>query len=189
MIFFYAALGIVRGPAITLHHMDLNDGYSVLMRAIQSPVEKLQVKAAFLLSALCGRDNPGKLTETLVKMGLIEQVAALLCSESLLPDTRLMNLVAPGNKLLVLRKITFSTNVTFTDVSFCRENLLGILNGLTNGNYLPALRECRRPELCLQLTLDRHRKEAKEEESIDEVQACISLLDRLFGDRDIGQDR
>jgi len=30
-----------------------NDGFSVLMRAMQSDVDKLKVKAAFMLSSIC----------------------------------------------------------------------------------------------------------------------------------------
>ncbi|XP_043282161.1 hsp70-binding protein 1 [Venturia canescens] len=153
----YAVSCIVRGHPLSLRYMDINDGYSILFRAIQSPVEKLQVKSAFLLCALCNRDNAGSLRETLVRMGLIEQVAGLLTSGSLLPDTR--------------------------------EQMLGILKGLTNDNYLAALRECRRPELCLKLTLERHYRETKAEESIDEAETCRCLLDRLFSDRDMGQER
>lgn len=67
--------------------------------------------------------------------------------------------------------------------------MLGILQGLTNENYLPALRECRRPELCLKLTLERHFRETKAEESVDEAETCRCLLDRLFSDRDMGQER
>lgn len=137
--------------------MEKHDGYSILMRAIQSPVEKLQIKSAFLLSALCNKDNDNKLKTTLVKMGLIEQAAGLLAMGSLLPETR--------------------------------EQLLGVLNGLTNNNFLPALVECRRPELCLRQTLERHLRESREEGSTDREDICKELLDKLFLDQDIDQER
>lgn len=68
--------------------METHDGYSVLMRAMQSPVEKLQIKSAFLLSCLCNRDKGNELKLTLIKMGLIEQAAGLLAMVNLLPDTK-----------------------------------------------------------------------------------------------------
>lgn len=74
----------------SLLEMDKHDGYSVLMRAMQSPVEKLQIKSAFLLSALCGIDGSDKIKATLVKMGLIEQIAGLLKIQNILPETRYM---------------------------------------------------------------------------------------------------
>lgn len=86
--FHYLFLGIVRGHALALRYMEINDGYSVLMRAIQSPVEKLQIKSAFLLSSLCNKDKGNDLKLTLIKMGLIEQAAGLLAMGSLLPETR-----------------------------------------------------------------------------------------------------
>lgn len=86
-------LGIVRGHAIGLRYMEINDGYSVLMRAIQSPVEKLQIKSAFLLSSLCNREKANDLKSTLIKMGLIEQAAGLLAMGSLLPETRYNNII------------------------------------------------------------------------------------------------
>lgn len=81
-------IGIVRGHPKSLEYIDKYDGYSVLLRAIQSPVEKLQIKSAFLLSALCNKDNADELKITLVNMGLIEQVAGLLAMGNLLPETR-----------------------------------------------------------------------------------------------------
>jgi hsp70-interacting protein len=81
-------IGIVRGCAVGLRHMEVNDGFSVLMRTIQSPIQKLQIKSAFLLSSLCTKDKDNDLILTLIKMGLIEQVCGLLAMGSLLPETR-----------------------------------------------------------------------------------------------------
>lgn len=69
--------GIVRGHPASLQHMNANDGYSVLLRAMQSPIEKLQIKSAFLLSSLC-KDDSSDVKYTLVKMGFVEQAAGLL---------------------------------------------------------------------------------------------------------------
>lgn len=81
-------LGIVRGNALALKYMDVNDGYSVLIRAMQSPVEKLQVKSSFLLSALCSRDNAHAIRSSLIKMGIIEQASGLLAMSNVIGDTR-----------------------------------------------------------------------------------------------------
>lgn len=75
--------GIVRGHPASLKYMETNDGYSVLLRAMQSPEEKLQIKSAFLLSSLCKMckdDSCSKndIKYTLVKMGFIEQAVGLL---------------------------------------------------------------------------------------------------------------
>lgn len=68
--------------------MEVNDGYSVLMRAIQSSVEKLQIKSAFLLSSLCNKEKGNDLKSTLIKMGLIEQASGMLAMGNLLPETK-----------------------------------------------------------------------------------------------------
>ncbi|XP_077273419.1 hsp70-binding protein 1 isoform X1 [Temnothorax americanus] len=83
----YAVSCIVRGHPASLKYMDTNDGYSVLLRAMQSPVEKLQIKSAFLLSSLCGKDD-SNVKYTLVKMGFVEQAAGLLGRINLQPAVR-----------------------------------------------------------------------------------------------------
>ncbi|XP_015114402.1 hsp70-binding protein 1 isoform X2 [Diachasma alloeum] len=153
----YAVSCIVRGNALALKYMDVNDGYSVLMRALQSPVEKLQIKSAFLLSALCNKENAHAIRSNLIKMGLIDQAAGLLSMSNVFPDTR--------------------------------DRLLDILNSLTLNNNLPALRECRRPEFCLKQTLERHLADLRAEEAVDEAQACAQLLDKIFADQSMNQDR
>lgn len=80
--------GIVRGNLKSLKHMDTHDGYSVLLRAMQSPVQKLQIKSAFLLSSLCSRENSNDVKYTLLKMGFIEQAAGLLPRYDLQPGVR-----------------------------------------------------------------------------------------------------
>lgn len=80
--------GIVRGHPASLKYMDTNDCYSVLLRAMQSPVEKLQIKSAFLLSSLCSKNDSNDIKYTLVKMGFIEQAAGLLGRINLQPTVR-----------------------------------------------------------------------------------------------------
>ncbi|CAK9815132.1 Hsp70-binding protein 1 [Anthophora quadrimaculata] len=84
----YAVSCIVREHPTSLKYMDMYDGYSVLFRAMQSSVKKLQIKSAFLLSSLCNKGNTTDLKLTLVNMGLIEQAAALLAFTDTLPEIR-----------------------------------------------------------------------------------------------------
>ncbi|KAI4496520.1 hypothetical protein M0804_000330 [Polistes exclamans] len=152
----YAVSCIVRGQPMSLQYMDKNDGYSVLLRAMQSSVKKLQIKSAFLLSSLCNKDNSDNLKITLVNMGLIEQTAGLLGSNDISPEIR--------------------------------EQLLNILTGLTNNTFLPALRECRKPKLCLKLILEQCLKELTSEDK-EEIDMCNQLLDKIFSDSDIIEER
>jgi len=55
------------------------DGFSSLLRVLQTSVEKLRVKAAFLLTCLCN-ENPA-FKDTLCNMGFVEQFVALLQRE------------------------------------------------------------------------------------------------------------
>ena len=88
LIDYILNIGIVRGHPTSLKYIDTNDGYSVLLRAMQSSVEKLQIKSAFLLSSLCSRNNSNDIKYTLVKMGFIEQSAGLLGRMNLQPTVR-----------------------------------------------------------------------------------------------------
>ncbi|CAL1681488.1 unnamed protein product [Lasius platythorax] len=153
----YAVSCIVRGNPASLKYMNANDGYSVLLRAMQSPVEKLQVKSAFLLSSLCSKDDSSDIKCTLVKMGFIEQAAGLLGRMNLQPTVR--------------------------------EQLLRVLNGMVNDNFLPALKECRRPQLCLKITLEQLLTELKPVENQDEIDMCSELLDKVFFEPDTNQER
>lgn len=90
IIIFYVsyATGIVRENLTSLKYMEINDGYSVLLRALQSPVEKLQIKSAFLLSNLCNKEDSLDIKHTLVKMGFIEQAVGLLAGNNLQLEIR-----------------------------------------------------------------------------------------------------
>lgn len=153
----YAVSCIVRGHPESLKYMDTNDGYSVLLRAMQSPVEKLQVKSAFLLSSLCSKDDSSDIKCILVKMGFIEQAAGLLGRMNLQP--------------------------------IVREQLLRVLNGMVNDNFLPALKECRRSQLCLRITLEQLLSELKPVENQEEIDMCSELLDKVFFEPDTNQER
>ncbi|XP_012525261.1 hsp70-binding protein 1 [Monomorium pharaonis] len=153
----YAVSCIVRGHPASLKYMDTHDGYSVLLRAMQSPVEKLQIKSAFLLSSLCSKHDSNNIKYTLVKMGFIEQAAGLLGRINLQPTVR--------------------------------EQLLRVLSSMVNDNFLPALKECRRSQLCLRATLEQLLTELKPVENQDEIDMCSELLDKVFSEPDTNQER
>ncbi|XP_012064565.1 PREDICTED: hsp70-binding protein 1 [Atta cephalotes] len=153
----YAVSCIVRGHPASLKYIDMNDGYSVLLRAMQSSIEKLQIKSAFLLSSLCSRNNANDVKYILVKMGFIEQAAGLLGRMNLQPTVR--------------------------------EQLLRVLSGMVNDNFLPALKECRRSQLCLRSTLEQLLTELKPVENQDEIDMCSELLDKVFSESDTLQER
>lgn len=56
-----------------------NDGLSVIMRAMQTDVQKLKIKACFMLSALC-TDNP-EVKDILCKIGMVDQLVGHLNEE------------------------------------------------------------------------------------------------------------
>ncbi|XP_060086382.1 hsp70-binding protein 1-like [Ylistrum balloti] len=56
-----------------------NDGFSVVMRAMQSDVEKLKIKAAFMLSSLCN-DKP-EFKDIMCDIGMIDQLVGHLQEE------------------------------------------------------------------------------------------------------------
>ncbi|XP_043249447.1 hsp70-binding protein 1 [Colletes gigas] len=153
----YAISCIVRGHLVSLKYMDINDGYSVLLRAMQSPVKKLQIKSAFFLCSLCNKENMNDLKLTLVNMGLVEQATGLLATDGLLPEIR--------------------------------DQLLNILDGLTNDDFHPALKECRRPELYLQSTLDHCIEDLQQEENSDQIDTCYRVLRKVFPEQDTNQER
>lgn len=55
LLFIIFFIGLVRDNTAALDEFSKKDGFSVLLRAMQSNNEKLKVKSAFLLSALCGQ--------------------------------------------------------------------------------------------------------------------------------------
>ncbi|XP_048780054.1 hsp70-binding protein 1-like isoform X2 [Ostrea edulis] len=56
-----------------------HDGFSVLMRAMQTDVEKLKIKAAFLLSSLCS--NQPEFKDVMCDTGMIDQLVGVLGEE------------------------------------------------------------------------------------------------------------
>lgn len=54
-MFLFVLLGLIRDNDEGLKEFADKDGYSVLLRALQSGVQKLNIKSAFLLSSLCSQ--------------------------------------------------------------------------------------------------------------------------------------
>ena len=72
ILLFAFILGLIRDNEEGLKEFSDRDGYSVLLRALQSDLEKLNIKSAFLLSALCNKNHYVK--DELIKMGYVEQL-------------------------------------------------------------------------------------------------------------------
>ncbi|XP_070623339.1 hsp70-binding protein 1 isoform X2 [Erythrolamprus reginae] len=75
----FAISCLVRAQEAGLQQFLRLDGFSVLMRAMQSDVQKLKVKSAFLLQNLL--INHPEQKETLCSMGMVQQLVALVRTE------------------------------------------------------------------------------------------------------------
>nr|BAN21189.1 hsp70 binding protein [Riptortus pedestris] len=73
---FFAVSCIVRDCAEGLKQFISHDGFSVVLRGMQSSVERLRNKTTFFLSAMITK-NPD-IKEILFKMGFVEQLIALI---------------------------------------------------------------------------------------------------------------
>lgn len=75
----YAISCLVRSNEDTLKEFLRLDGLSYLLRAMQTNIDKLQIKSAFMLSSLC-QSSPS-IKDDLCNMGMVEQMVALLHTE------------------------------------------------------------------------------------------------------------
>ncbi|XP_011142480.1 hsp70-binding protein 1 isoform X2 [Harpegnathos saltator] len=159
----YAISCIVRENSTSLKYMEINDGYSVLLRALQSPVEKLQIKSAFLLSNLCSKEDSSDIKHILIKMGFIEQAVGLLLRCNLQLEIREQ----------LLRML----------YSMVNDNFLPALEELRR----PQLRL----KYILDSLLDNFENNQNEESenNQDEKEICIELLKKIFPESDISQER
>jgi len=85
----YAISCLIRNCPETETEFIRLDGFSFLLRAMQTNVEKLQIKAAFILASQ-SHDNP-TVKDLLCKMGMVEQLIALLHSEHSVVHEHLMS--------------------------------------------------------------------------------------------------
>ncbi|XP_002736919.1 hsp70-binding protein 1-like [Saccoglossus kowalevskii] len=72
----YAVSCMVRNCSNALDDFTKKDGFSVLIRALQSGIEKLQIKAAFMLNAIILEKETIK--DDLYSMGYVQQLVGLL---------------------------------------------------------------------------------------------------------------
>jgi len=76
---FYALSCLIRENLQCSQIISKYDGFSVFVRAIQSDIEKLQLKVAFMLQAICETEPSCK--DILCNLGMVEQLVGLLHSE------------------------------------------------------------------------------------------------------------
>ncbi|XP_014488095.1 PREDICTED: hsp70-binding protein 1-like [Dinoponera quadriceps] len=159
----YAVSCIVRENPTSLKYMEINDGYSVLLRALQSSTEKLQIKSAFLLSNLCSKENSSDIKHTLVKMGFIEQAIGLLSRDNLQLEIREQ----------LLRMLC----------SMVSDNFLPALEELRR----PQLRS----KFIFDMLLSDFENNQNErfEDNRDEKEMCIRLLEKISSEFDTNQER
>lgn len=134
------------------------DGFSSLMRAMQSGDDKLATKAAFMLSVMC-MSQP-KFKDVFCDMGMVEQLVGLLvlqqeCSQE-------------------------------TEHNSFHEQLMGALVRLTE-DHPRSTQECRQPQLELKGLLERNIKQLQDREEHQEaVEYSRLILQRCFGDSSQG---
>lgn len=75
----YALSCLIRENDHALEEFGRLGGYSVLLRAMQSRVEKLKIKAAFLLTYICNHQPAVK--DELFRMGFVEQLVGLVSED------------------------------------------------------------------------------------------------------------
>lgn len=75
----YALSCLIRENDHALEEFGCLQGYSVLLRAMQSHVEKLKIKAAFLLTYICNHQSAVK--DELYGMGFVEQLVGLVSED------------------------------------------------------------------------------------------------------------
>ncbi|GLH13986.1 Uncharacterized protein GBIM_18445 [Gryllus bimaculatus] len=72
----YAISCLVRENKKALKEFNEKNGYSVILRAMQSDIEKLKIKSAFLLSSLCSQNE--QIKDELCEMGFVVQLAGMV---------------------------------------------------------------------------------------------------------------
>ncbi|PVD33759.1 hypothetical protein C0Q70_05019 [Pomacea canaliculata] len=75
----YAISCLVRTYEPAQEEFVKHDGFSILLKAMQSNVEKLKVKASFLLTTMCSSNT--KYKDTLCAMGIVEQLLSHLMQD------------------------------------------------------------------------------------------------------------
>lgn len=150
--------------------LDKYDGLSVLLRASQSDVEKLQVKSIFLMTSIVNADP--STCDPLHRMGIVEQLVGLAFQHVDSAD-------ADGG-------ISGGAN---SDANFLTEHVLSALCFFAS-THSGCLEDCRRPDLPLKSTVEKRLAQVKDDEQFEEerhyAKKLLTLLDgrRVEGDDD-----
>lgn len=72
----YAVSCLIRDNELCIKEFTKRDGFSVLLRCLQSKHEKIVIKSCFLIACLCTDNSTVK--EVLFSMGIIEQICSLI---------------------------------------------------------------------------------------------------------------
>jgi len=141
--------------------LDEYDGLSVLLRASQSDVEKIQVKSIFLMTSIVNSDP--STCDPLHQMGIIEQLVGLAFQHVDSAD-------ADGG---------ISSGAT--DANFLTEHVLSALCFFAS-SHSGCLEECRRPDLPLRSTVEKRLAQVKEDDQFEEERYYAKKLLALLGD-------
>ncbi|XP_014249314.1 hsp70-binding protein 1 [Cimex lectularius] len=114
---FFAASNIVRTCEPALEEFIKVDGFSVVLRAMESNIERLENKATFFLSAILSENS--KLVAELIGKGFIEQLINMIKKEH-----------SPKHEHMVSALLTITKNST-TAENECRRQELNLLPHLT----------------------------------------------------------
>jgi len=136
--------------------LDRHDGLSVLLRASQSDVEKIQVKSIFLMTSIVHSDPSS--CEPLHRMGIVEQLVGLAFQH--------VN-SAEANGISGATDANFLTEHVFSALCFFASSHSGCLE------------ECRRPDLPLSSTLKKRLAQVKDDEQFEEERNYARKLLRL----------
>jgi len=150
---FYALSGLIRDNPTAQNELSRLDGFSVLLRAMQTNVDKIKTKSALMLRSLC-LERP-ELRRELVEMGFVQQLVLLVQEDG-----------GESGRL----------------EAHCawQEHLLGALCALVENNEA-AIAECRNPQLQLRSTLeDRIQLIHNKGEYFEEREYCQRLLELCF---------
>jgi len=140
--------------------LEKHDGFSVLLRASQSDVEKLQIKSIFLMTSIVNSDPAS--CEPLWRMGIIEQLVGLAFHHVDAIEG------ADGNG-----------NSSTSDANFLTEHVFSALCFFASSNA-NCLEECRRPDLPLRSTLRKRLARIKDDEQFEEERSYAKKLLHLI---------
>jgi len=142
--------------------LEKHDGFSVLLRASQSDVEKLQIKSIFLMTSIVTSEPSS--CELLWRMGIVEQLVGLAFRH-----VDAASADGNGNTGGVGGSANFLTEHVFSALCFF---------AASNGN---CLEDCRRPDLPLRSTLTKRLGQIKDDEQFDEernyAKKLLGLID------------